>query len=334
MKIEHIDLYELDVPPIPPIAKYSPDLFHLTICRIHTDEGIVGLGETYGAPSVFAERAASYTGLDPLALGPLSQPDPFACALLDIAGQAYGIPIHRFFGQKVRDQVPVSYWSRPMEPHETAAQAAVGASLGFTNHKLKARPWNIVETIRLMKESAGPDYTVGIDPNQKFRLPHIAARLAKELEPFGTVANFENPVPKKNLQWFRQLREHTHIPIALHADSAAYVLQAVKAECIDYVNLSGSAQEVKMAAAVAEAADVPCWVQMGGLCLGVKAAYSVHVQATIPNATLPCDELPFTREADILDEGLVLKKGHYEVPTKSGLGVTLNMSVVEKYRVG
>jgi L-alanine-DL-glutamate epimerase-like enolase superfamily enzyme len=112
------------------------------------------------------------------------------------------------------------------------------------------------------------------------------------------------------------------------------VLQAVKAECIDYVNLSGSAQEVKMAAAVAEAADVPCWVQMGGLCLGVKAAYSVHVQATIPNATLPCDELPFTREADILDEGLVLKKGHYEVPTKSGLGVTLNMSVVEKYRVG
>ena len=334
MKIQQIDLYELDVPPIPPIAKYRPDIFNLTLCRIRTDEGIVGLGETYGSPSVFAERAASYTGQDPLALDPLGQPDPFACALLDIAGQAYGIPLHRFFGQKVRDRVPVSYWSCPMEPHETAAEAAVGASLGFTNHKLKARPWNIVETVKLMKESAGADYTVGIDPNQKFRLPHIAAGLARELEPFGTVANLENPVPKRNLQWFRLLREKTHIPIALHANAAGEVLRALKAECIDCVNLSGSAQEVKMAAAVAEAADVPCWVQMGGLCLGVKAAYSVHVQATIPNATLPCDELPFTREADVLDEGLVLENGYYEVPEKPGLGVTLDMGVVEKYRVG
>lgn len=124
MKIQQIDLYELDVPPIPPIAKYSPNLFNLTLCGIHTDEGVVGLGETYGAPSVFSERAASLTGRDPLALDPLAQPDPFACALLDIAGQAGGIPLHRFFGQKVRDRVPVSYWSRPMEPHETAAEAA------------------------------------------------------------------------------------------------------------------------------------------------------------------------------------------------------------------
>ena len=111
------------------------------------------------------------------------------------------------------------------------------------------------------------------------------------------------------------------------------MLQAVKAECIDYVNLSGTAQTVKKAAAVAEAADVPCWVQLGGLCLGVKAAYSVHVQATIPNATLPCDELPFTREADVLEEGLTLEAGHFTVPTRPGLGVTLNMEIVDRYRV-
>ena len=150
-----------------------------------------------------------------------------------------------------------------MEPHETAAEAEVGAKRGFTCHKLKARPWNIVETVELIKAAAGPDYTVGIDPNQKFRLVHIAARLARELEPFGTVANFENPVLKTHLDWFRLLREKTHIPIALHANSATQVLAALKAECIDYVNLSGSALEIKKAAALAEAADVPCWVQIG-----------------------------------------------------------------------
>ena len=72
--------------------------------------------------------------------------------------------MHRFFGAQVRDKVPVSYWSCPMTPAETAAEAEIGAGLGFSNHKLKARSWNIVETVRLMKEAAGADYTVGVDP--------------------------------------------------------------------------------------------------------------------------------------------------------------------------
>jgi L-alanine-DL-glutamate epimerase-like enolase superfamily enzyme len=215
--------------------------------------------------------------------------------------------------------------------------------MGFTNHKLKARSWNIVETVRLIKEAAGADYTVGVDPNTEFRLPNVAARLAAELEPFGTVSVFEDPVLKNNLDWYRLLREKTHIPIALHLGApqahggrpcrGSDVLAALKAECIDCVTLGGSALEIKQAAAVAEAGDVPCWVQMGGVCLGVLAAYSVHVQCTIPNATLPCDELPFVRTADVLDGGLVLEKGHFLVPDGPGLGVKLDLKVVEKYRV-
>ena len=334
MKITAVDLYEVEIPPIAPIAKYSPKIFDLTICQVHTDEGLVGLGEAHGTAAQFKGQADDFVGRDPLALEPFAQAEPFECALLDIAGRAAGLPLYRFFGEQVRDRVPVSYWSRPMEPHETAAEAEVGARRGFSCHKLKARPWNIVETVRLMKEAAGPDYLVGIDPNQKFRLVHIAAGLAAELEPLGTVANFENPMLKKRLDWLRLLREKTLIPIALHANAPEDVLAAVKAECIDYVNLSGSALQIKKAAAVAEAADVPCWVQMGGLCLGVKTAYSVHLQATIANASLPCDELPFIRVADVLDQGLGLENGHFNVPQGPGLGVSLDMGVVEKYRVG
>ena len=333
MKITNVDLYEIEIPPIPPIAKYMPKIYDLTVCRISTDEGIDGVGEVSGKRPQFEAKAASYVGQDPLALDPFAQPDPFACALLDIAGKAYDLPVHRFFGEKIRDRVPVSYWSCHMEPHETAAQAEVGVKLGFTNHKLKARTWDIVETVRMIKDVAGPEYTVGVDPNTEFRLPHIAARLAEELEPFGTVANFEDPVLKNNLDWYRLLREKTTIPIAFHMGGPSAVLAAMKAECVDYVNLGGRAQQVRKTAAIAEAADVPCWVQMGGLCLGVKAAYSVHLQATIPNATLPCDELPFTRVADVLEEPLTIEKGHFHVPEGPGLGVSLNMEVVEKYRV-
>ena len=131
----------------------------------------------------------------------------------------------------------------------------------------------------------------------------------------------------------RAVRRLGHILITLHLRSPPGVLAALKAECIDYVNLGGSALQVRKAAALADAADVPCWIQMGGLCTGVLAAYSVHLQATLPNATLPCDELPFTREADVVAEGLALEKGHFAVPTGPGLGIKVDMEVVERYRV-
>ena len=333
MKITQADLYEVEVPLIPPIAKYFPKIYDITLCRLQTDEGIEGWGEYQGKKNAHEVTAANLVGQTPLTLDPFAQPDPFTCALLDITGQAFNLPVHRFFGAKIRDRVPVSYWSCHMEPSETAAEAEVGARLGFDNHKLKARSWDIVETVRLMKEAAGPDYTIGVDPNTEFKFPHVAARLAAELEPFGTVSVFEDPVLKNNLDWYRLLREKTHIPIALHMGAPGGVLAALKAECIDYVNLGGSAQQVRKAAALAEAADVPCWVQMGGLCLGVLAAYSVHLQSTLPNATLPCDELPFTRIADVLEEGLTLEKGHFLVPGRPGLGVKVDMKVVEQYQV-
>jgi L-alanine-DL-glutamate epimerase-like enolase superfamily enzyme len=282
-------------------------------------------------------------GQDPLAVDPFAQPDLFECAFLDLQGQALGLPVWRFFGPRVRQRVPVSYWSTPMEPAETAAEAEEGRRLGFTNHKLKARSWNIVETVRLMKEAAGPQYSVVVDPNCEFRYPHVAARLAAELEPLGTVSVFEDPMLKENLDWYRLLRQKTSIPLALHFGApqaqgerpcrARDLLEALKAECIDCANLGGTAREVVAGAAVAGADNLPVWVQMGGVCLGVLAAYSVHVQCTLPNATLPCDELPFVRVADVLGGSLVLDKGHFLVPEGPGLGVELDMGVVEKYRV-
>ena len=349
MKITQVDLYEVEVPLIPAIAKARVKIYDITICRMMTDEGIEGIGESAVYTLNDADRAAlraqadSYLGRDPLAMQPIGEPMLFECALLDITGQAYGIPVHRFFGPKVRDRVPVSYWSSPMEPEHTAAEAEVGARLGFTNHKLKARSWNIVETVRLMKAAVGADYTVGVDPNCEFRHLHVATRLAEELEPFGTVSVLEDPVLKDHLDWYRMLREKTHIPVAQHFGApqakrdrpcqSGDVLKALKAECIDGACLGGTAQEILAAAAVLEADDLPCWVQMGGVCLGVLAAYSVHLQSTIRNATLPCDELPFVRDADVLGGSLVLDKGHFVVPDGPGLGVKLDMKMVEAHRV-
>ena len=133
-----------------------------------------------------------------------------------------------------------------------------------------------------MKEAAGSDYTVGVDPNTEFRYPHVTGRIAAQLEEIGTVANLEDPMLKDNLDWYRLLREKTSIPIAMHIGvpqgqrpcRGADVLAVLKAECVDQLTLGGRALEVRNAAAVAAAGNVPVWIQMGGVCLGVLAAYS------------------------------------------------------------
>ena len=45
MKITHVELYEIEIPPIPPIARYFPKIYDITLCRIQTDEGLEGWGE-------------------------------------------------------------------------------------------------------------------------------------------------------------------------------------------------------------------------------------------------------------------------------------------------
>ena len=120
MKVTRVELFHVDVPLIPAISKYQVKIYDITICRIETDEGLSGIGES--AVYHLDNRSREYlrgigqslVGLDPLTIDAYAQPSLFECALLDITGQAYGIPIWRFFGQKVRDRIPVSYWSCAM----------------------------------------------------------------------------------------------------------------------------------------------------------------------------------------------------------------------------
>ena len=100
MKITQVDLYEVEIPPIPPIAKYMPKIYDITLCHVQTDEGIEGWGEYQGARSAYESTAQSYIGQEVLALDPFAQPDAFTCALLDITGS------------NARHSSPPLFWSK------------------------------------------------------------------------------------------------------------------------------------------------------------------------------------------------------------------------------
>ena len=78
---------------------------------------------------------------------------------------------------------------------------------------------------------------------------------------------------------------------------------------------------------------MPIWLQIEGHCYDIQAAYNIHLNAVIPNATLAQDTLPFLREESIVTEPLWPRDGFVHVPEGPGLGVELDEAGPGPYRV-
>ncbi len=336
MKITRIEQFATAVPHIPQIQKSRPTDYKdrpIVILKVHTDEGICGLGEG-GRGERFEGIEEKWVGVDPLKVNLTVMGGAMCMALFDIAGKTLGVPAHRLMGSKHWDRVPVGYWSPPLEPEEFAQMAEMGARQGFKTHKLKARPWNIVRTVELMSRAAGPDYSIIVDPNFTFGDLHTSLKLAAQLEKYNIRA-FEDPFQYlPGWHQYCDFRRHTPIPLAPHLGEARLVMSAIRAGAADCFNLGGSVEQVLVMAGMAEAAGIPVWLQVVGLGLGISGAYGTHVHAVVRNATIPSDCLHFSREDDLIGGALAPREGFVQVPEAPGLGVELDMDAVAKYRVG
>ena len=333
MKITSVELSEVFVPYIRPIRNVGHSDSEHTIIQVHTDEGFIGLGEIWQPASAIKPDVQRFIGEDPLMMNLENLGPPWQSALYDIVAQAKEVPVWWLLGDKVRDEVPVAYWSCHLAPHDTAEEAEKAASLGFTVHKLKAQANDIVLQAEFMTQATkGIDYAIRVDPNCGFKYPATAVRLARELAPYN-IQSFEDPLEKENFNvaWYSLLRHKTDIPQALHLTSPETVLRAVKGEAVDCFNISGNVATVKKCAAIAEAAGCPIWLQPGVLCLGIQTVFSTHLQATLTNELLACDELPFVRDNDLIGGSLEFNSGHFIVPQGNGLGITLDMDAGAHY---
>ena len=152
-----------------------------------------------------------------------------------------------------------------MEPVEFAAEAEKGIKLRFKTHKLKARPWNIVETVRLMTEAASPDYGIIVDPNFTFETLEESIRLAHELEKYNIEA-FEIPIPQSNIDGYLEIQRGCEMLITTHFGNPDPV-KAIKAGMNDsfiIAYLDSRAANVKREATIAESAHSSLWIQIVG----------------------------------------------------------------------
>ncbi len=373
MRIESTDIWTVVVPTIPGrvhSACYGPagwDMVPKHIIRIHTDEGIEGIGETgRGTPlESVQEMAARIEGLDPRELavqhlpavmgtlddrpersvlgrwwegasaGPTGPAYPaFEMGIIDLLGKLYDQPAHWFLGGAVRERVPADYWIGHQTPEDAAANTKLAVERGFKGMKMKCTGDEpLVERCRAIWEVAGPEFELTIDPNTRFWRPTEALDMARELVKYGTVKVFEDPMQKWNLDWYRLLREHGVVPVALHLGSPQDIVNAIKAEAVDYLNLGGSMIQFVRNAAMAHAAGIPCWHGSGND-LGIIEFSYLHAASAARNCVLRSDFVgSWTREDDLVVEGIQFENAYALVPDKPGLGCELDMEALEKYRV-
>jgi muconate cycloisomerase len=368
MKITDCDIWTVVVP-VRPGTVNSPEFGEPAwpavpkqIIRLRTDDGVYGLGETSrGCPRAAVEQAAScLVDRDPLHLplhdlplagdppvrqsrhyealhGPGHQSpayDAFEMAIFDLVGRALGVPVHWLLGGAVRHRVLVDYWIGQQTPEDAARNARLGKQRGFHGLKMKCSIDDpMVERVAAILDACGPDFKLTLDPNERFYRPAEAIMLARELERFPNIAIYEDPVPKWNLDWYKQLRATLSVPVALHLGSPRDVVNAIKAEACDHFNLGGGMVQFLRLAAMAHAYGSLCW-HGSGVDLGLAEHAYLHAAACARNCVLPSDLVgSWVREDDLIVSPLSLEDGHALVPSTPGLGCELDLAAVERYAV-
>ncbi|MFI5718890.1 mandelate racemase/muconate lactonizing enzyme family protein [Nocardia sp. NPDC051750] len=223
---------------------------NLTYVTVHTDDGLVGVGETrmLGHTDALlgylreAERN-HILGSDPFAIDDLVQRMKYgdygrageivmsgiACvemACWDIKGQALGVPVWQLLGGAVTDKVKAyaNGWYTTERTPEAYAHAARGVvERGY--RALKVDPFGAgrfelshretmtaVALIEAIRDAIGPEVELMLEMHGRFS-PATAVRLARELAPYDP-AWLEEPVPPENLKALAKVAAQTQTPIA------------------------------------------------------------------------------------------------------------------------
>ena len=322
--------------------------------KIHTDAGVVGLGEpllegrALTIQTAIKELEPYLIGKDPRRVvhhwqaiyrhafyrgGPIltSALSGIDHALWDIKGKLLGVPVYELFGGPTRDRVRI--YGRASNAEDMKKRKQEGYTVIKTG-VAKKQPARIVENpafiqyaadnFASLREAGGPEMDIGIDFHGAIS-PQTAKVLIKELEQYQPMF-VEEPCQAQNVDVMAEIARGTHLPIAtgerIFTKWGFREILEKGAAAIVQPDLchAGGLTEGRLIAGMAEAyyAAIAPHNPMGPISL----ACGLHLAASVPNflvqeqVTLGEGYLknPFKLESD----GTVL------IPKGPGLGIELD----------
>jgi L-alanine-DL-glutamate epimerase-like enolase superfamily enzyme len=338
MRITDIELILVDVPfyeiPERNMARTLAGWHISEICRVTTDAGLVGIGETlpnYTWGRVTPEAIERVKGQNPFALlWDDSLGAGLQMALFDVAGKAAGVPVYRLLGQKVRDWCPISWWSIDMPPEDFAAEARQAVELGYTSYKMKARPWfDVYEQVKQVSAVIGPNFKLDLDFNGMLVNAATAVPVLKELDAFPNVAIYETPIPQGDVEGNKRIRAQTRCAIAMHYGTPP-IMTALREQVCDGFVVSGGAGRILREAHLCAQANMPFWLQLVGT--GITTTWALHLGAVCTHAQWPAVTCLNMYRHQLITRPITVQGGYARVPEEPGLGIELDETAVERYR--
>lgn len=292
MRITRTEIFKLTIPMEPFVIATETSYYTQNIfIRVHTDSGVVGMGECSAFPMLVGETqntcfevakdlARIMKDKDPLDIAARMDDfdqyiafnstvkSAFDIAFHDLAAKAAGVPLYVFLGGK-KKEIQTDLTIGIDTPQSMASTAIEFVKNGVKTIKIKLgkKYKEDVERVRLIREAVGPDIQLRTDANQGWSYDEALYALTN-IAPFD-IQFCEQPMRHWNDHLLPQLKKQS--PVKIMADESVFdhhdAIRLMEADACDYINIKlaksgGILEAIKIADAAAER-NIPC--MLGGM---------------------------------------------------------------------
>jgi D-arabinonate dehydratase len=280
----------------------------------------------------------------------------------DIIGQATKTPLYRLLGgyrDSLTAYASAGFYAAGKGIDDLAAEVSGLVDKGFRWVKIKVgrNPelfWNPlqhmtandyatatfeedIERVRAVRRAVGPEVRIAVDANNAWS-PVEALRFMRELEPLN-IAWLEEPVATENRTGSAEVARALITPVAGYETETglAGFRDLMLAGAVDIVQpdviWTGGITPCRKIAALAEAFHLPVIPHVFSSALSTIS--NMHFIASIRNGgLLEFDQNPNPLRSELFEEPIEVESdGTVRMPSRPGLGVTLNQQTVKRYRM-
>lgn len=372
MKINRIETIPLRIPFLDPFTiaaefEKSRNSIDVLIVKIHTDEGLFGIGETQawrrqGSSEVLENLAFTIKSIyEPFMIGrspfdinaimhlcntavynSLYAQAAIGDALYDLIGKALDVPVYQLLGGLCRDRIQVGICVPIFQDRGIMLEKAQRFyEKGYRHIRIKIGidPKDDVENAKAFREYFGDTITLRADANAGMNYPE-ALRLLKRLEPFD-FDMVEQLIPLWDLKGLADLARHTSIPLSVDesVSDTHSLLDVISERAASIVQTktgkNGGIFHTRKLWEIASAAGMGIFPGNHPT-TSVGCAAVTHLAAAWAGSLMVGDyqnALDGVLVSDIVTQPLQIKDGSIGVPQGPGLGMELDEEKIKFYRI-
>ena len=351
--VTHVEIFKLNIGLLEPFQVAIGTLRHATniLVKIHTSDGLTGLGEGSPIEFIVGESQASdfeaaralarlLIGKNPLAIQErMNEMDAFLVgspavkcaldmALYDLLAKCAGLPLYALLaGEKIAIHTCKTIGID--RPDIMARRAAEVKNSGFPAVKVKVGTDRVedVRRIRAIRQAVGDGFPIRIDANQGWDPPEAVLAL-RDLARFD-IQLCEQPVAHWNHAALKHVREQSPVPImadeSLFDDHDAFKLACMGACDLFNIKLAkaGGIRTAAKIDAIAQAAGIRC---MAGCMIETRLGLSAtaHFVSAHPNVQFADLDSVFVLAEDPVVGGITYDGGLVSLPDTPGHGADID----------